>query len=205
MRVQKAWPPETGSSRHHIHIDGLSHPGHRADGAVVVARVERDLAAAPRLPRRPRRRRRQPSNRQRADQRAAHRAGRVLPRQRRAGVQEHPLAHVEDLAGRADVDEQRPGGEEPLDGDPVGRARRRSRASRRALGGSPKLGGRQSTSCTSARPGRAARRRRRRRRRRRPRRGLEQSGKARRGASLEEAPRRLDGRTRGAWRPRWTR
>ena len=44
LRLQNASPPLTGSLRHHIHIDGLVDAGHRADRAVVVARVERDLA-----------------------------------------------------------------------------------------------------------------------------------------------------------------
>ena len=95
------------------------HAGHRADRAVVVARVERDLAGGqdplgvldvgrPAL------------EQAGADQRAAHRAGGVLPEQRRAGVQQHPVADVEHLAGRPDVDQHRSRGEQPLDRRPVG-------------------------------------------------------------------------------------
>ena len=43
---QKALPPCTGSRKHDIHIDGEIDAGHRADGAVVVARVEGDRRRA---------------------------------------------------------------------------------------------------------------------------------------------------------------
>ena len=36
-------------------------------------------------------------------------------------MQQHPVAQADDLTGRADVDQHGARGEDPLDGDPVGR------------------------------------------------------------------------------------
>ena len=133
LRLQNALPPWTGSSRHHIHIDGDGHAGHRADRAVVVAGVEGDLAVGqdplgvldvgrPAL------------EQAGADQRAAHRAGRGLPGQRRPGVQQRAVREADHLAGRPDVDQLRARGEDPLDGHPVRRVAARVERERGEVG-----------------------------------------------------------------------
>ena len=96
------------------------HAGHRADGAVVVARVEGDR-------RRGRARARPPRGCRPAPRRACApiSAPRIGPearsqRQRRAGVEERAAFEAEHLAGGPDVDQLGAGREQPLDRRAVG-------------------------------------------------------------------------------------
>ena len=99
-------PTGAGVLQHpHPHRRG-DHAGHRPDGAAVVAGLERDRGA--------RLEERdgvlgvvdQPLEGGAAHQRAAQRAGRAVPADRRAGVQELTGLEPEHLGGRRDVDER---------------------------------------------------------------------------------------------------
>ena len=109
----------------------LEHPhrraddaGHRADRAVVVARVERDAVAATTsaLLGLLRRSSASPSKQHRADQRAAQRPGRAVPADRRPGVQERRRGSSPSASDAGPTStSSAPADEHPLDRGRVGR------------------------------------------------------------------------------------
>ena len=114
-------PLSTRAVLQHPHPHGRrDDSGHRADGAAVVARLEADAAA--RLEERDGVLGVVDESLQRgtAHERAAQRAGRPLPVDRRPGVQELTRLEAEHLGRRGDVDEVGGDAEHRLDGARVG-------------------------------------------------------------------------------------
>ena len=119
--------------REHPHA-GRDDAGHRPDRRSVVARLERDARAGLEE--------RggvlgvvdQSLERGAAHQRAAHRTGRAVPADRRAGVQELAGLEPEQLAGRCDVDQGRGDAEHRGQGALVGVAPQRVGGHRREVG-----------------------------------------------------------------------